>query len=390
MNILYITYTDPRSTNGGNEQRTNLLWNALKKYGKVHTIIQTEMEDVPARVDGEHPICFFNNGRTKKRWTPNGIFRRIMYRLCGLYYVPWASTNPQPYLNLYSNVGFDFIVVRYMYSLCEYHFWDVAPVWVDIDDHPTESYQTLVSRLTPVFLKPFGLWLNKRIVAKILSNVRGGWIANEQQVKMCGSKILYLPNIPLSPSAEYEKKAHRDNYLMTIGAMAYVPNHVGVDKFLKEVWPAFHKMHPEVIYLIGGRNAPKEYAARWNATDGVKYVGFIEDLEATYAHCLATVVPIYAGAGTCIKTLESMAFGRICLSTPFGVRGLSAVDKDGHNGLFVFNNSDEFMQAFEQSQKIDERDAIESNAQTFIDQHYSLESFRQAVDKVMALSTHTI
>ena len=39
MNILYVPSKDPRLTSCGNEQRTNLLWESLKKYGKVYTFL---------------------------------------------------------------------------------------------------------------------------------------------------------------------------------------------------------------------------------------------------------------------------------------------------------------------------------------------------------------
>ena len=59
---------------------------------------------------------------------------------------------------------------------------------------------------------------------------------------------------------------------------------------------------------------------RWEAIDGVQPVGYVDDLADEYRRCAFTVAPIFEGAGTKIKVLESLAFGRACLTTPCGAR----------------------------------------------------------------------
>ncbi|RYD39136.1 MAG: glycosyltransferase [Verrucomicrobiaceae bacterium] len=56
-------------------------------------------------------------------------------------------------------------------------------------------------------------------------------------------------------------------------------------------------------------------------------VDFFEDasdLAALYASALAVVVPLSAGGGTKIKTIEALAYGRPLVSTAEGVRGVNA------------------------------------------------------------------
>mgnify|MGYP002626733557 CR=1 FL=1 len=182
------------------------------------------------------------------------------------------------------------------------------------------------------------------------------------------------------PSDEYQPSSKLRPYLLTIGLMSYAPNYEGVDTFLTEVWPEVHKVFPQLIYKIGGKRAPQECIDRWNATEGVEYVGFIDDLEDAYRHCLATVAPIYKGGGTCIKVLESLAYSRACLSTPFGARGL---ETDGQTGVYVFHSPKELIDSIRLLQDEDNREQIEQTAPEIIRSKYSLEQFEASLLSVI-------
>jgi glycosyltransferase involved in cell wall biosynthesis len=50
-------------------------------------------------------------------------------------------------------------------------------------------------------------------------------------------------------------------------------------------------------------------------------LGFVDDLAAVYGACWFTLCPLWTGAGTNIKVLESLTFGRTCVTTVIGQRG---------------------------------------------------------------------
>lgn len=168
--------------------------------------------------------------------------------------------------------------------------------------------------------------------------------------------------------------------------MQYQPNYMGIDKFVNEIWPSVHKTYPWLQYFIGGKNAPKAYADKWNLTPGVKYLGFVNNLNALYEYCLATVVPIDQGSGTCIKTLESLAYSRVCLARPFGTRGIEKEATNGFNGLHIFQNAKEFLSLLKE--KVLNRKARysqETAACQFIHTYYSKDAFFETVKKTFSI-----
>ena len=383
MNILYIVHKDPRIKTGGNELRTNLIWEILKKKGRVFTLVlnDTQKERYIYINDEEHPICFVNLKKSTS-WFKTFLYR-LINRVSGLPILPFPLAANRHVTEFYPHDVMDMAVCRYIRSFCYFHLWKVLPTLVDIDDSPKQVYNTVTQYSFPRLLRPIGRWVNQLQTRYVLKKVNGGWISNQDQLEEFGEKVKLLPNIPIKPSASYNPTTERENYLFTIGVMGYPPNFMGVNKFLKEVWPSFHKEYPQIRYIIGGRNAPKDMANRWNATDGVSYVGFVDNLERLYAKCIAAVVPIYAGGGTCIKTLEAMAYSRVCLSTPFGARGILEDDVMPYNGLCIFRNTSDFVSAC--CKLLDERSRVEMEGGAFryFHSHYSMNMSIKAVDEVL-------
>ena len=60
-------------------------------------------------------------------------------------------------------------------------------------------------------------------------------------------------------------------------------------------------------------------------TEHVDFVPDADDLAAFYADSHIVLIPLRAGGGTKLKTLEAFAYRRPVISTRHGVRGLGAV-----------------------------------------------------------------
>ena len=377
MNILYIVNVDPRLKDHGNAQRTFALWNSLMNCGNVYTLCISQSEEEKL-VNEPAPICFYNPLNHSNNWLVNFLYK-VPSRLSGISFLPFYK-NIYPFISgKFPGVKFDIIVTRYIYNLAQYHLWNIAPVFVDIDDHPVQLFDTLVSRRLPKFIRPLGKWLNNIQVKGIFSVIKGGWISNGEQMAICPQCINYLPNIPQRPSSHYNEKDNDRKYIFTIGNMEYSPNYLGVDEFLRQVWPAFHSKYPDTEYWICGKGLPEKYLCEWKNFDGVKYKGFVDDIEELYQHSLASIVPIGIGGGTCIKTLESMAFSRVCISTIFGVRGICTDTNEIPSGVLVYRTAEEFVNHFNNVVNPVKRQIIEKAGSEFIELHYSLDSFKVIV-----------
>jgi hypothetical protein len=308
-----------------------------------------------------------------------GLLMPTINRIALISVLKYILLKNHSFPNPFGNVKFDIIVTREVHYSCIWHLWNIAPNYIDIDDYPIQKFDTVYRpRIAPIF-RPIGDILVRRQMKTILRRAAGGWIPNKSQLPLLGKNYFYLPNIPIMPSEKYKSKELVRGYLLTVGSMNYIPNYTGVDRFLSEVWPLFHSCHPEVKYKIAGGGAPLKYSERWSKIEGVECVGFVDDLENAYSHCIAAIVPIFTGAGTCIKTLESLAYSRICLSTPFGARGLID-DCDESNGLFIFSNPNEFVDRYERIISGVDREKTEKSANEFIRENYSIEVFQNVIN----------
>jgi len=382
MNILYITNTDPRSCSFGSEQRTNALWNSLKRYGSVYTLqISGNMVPPKNELDREHPIRYFIPQQYVNKPCLDFIFRHL-WRLTKVPFLPFPYPLHKRIPEIFEGETFDLLVVRYLDLFAKYHLWKIAPSLVDIDDHPAQLFDTIVYHRLPYFIRSVVKLINRVQIRYVMSKMVGGWISNEEQLGICPPTIKFLTNMPVLPSVDYCPTEQDRKYLFTIGLQIYPPNSQGVNNFLKTIWPVFHRRYSDVQYLIGGKDAPQEMARQWNQIPGVRYVGFIENLEMAYQHCIATVVPVESGGGTCIKTLESLAYSRACLSTEFGARGFQT-NGSNPDGLFVYSTADEFIAYFETLMNLDNRNNIEKRASAYIHNSNFKQRFEEAVDNVI-------
>ena len=320
MNILYITHCDPRDTSFGSAQRSHYLWQALKQIGTVYTVYNVGAKDELA-CDEESRIWAAN-------FSPNGYFTlRLFARFNNLFapFVwPFRCSRTMRRKMPWKNVKFDRVVVRYLGNVALTNAWMFGDVYVDIDDLPTESFNTIRRNR---FMPPLG-WIGAKLVScwqrYILQKCQAAWIASPDQVDMVSAicTCVALPNLPMPPAADYKISGNQKRQLMTVGLMSYEPNYEGVDWFLENVWPMVQKRFPDLTYKICGRGAPDRLVCKWSQLPGVEVLGFVEDIDKVYEESLAVVTPIWAGAGTCIKVSEAALRGRRIFATPFAVRGL--------------------------------------------------------------------
>jgi glycosyltransferase involved in cell wall biosynthesis len=113
--------------------------------------------------------------------------------------------------------------------------------------------------------------------------------------------------------------------LIMVGVYSYAPNADGAQWFLQEVWPSIRRVRPDVEVWFVGKGAeaiPREL----RDSEGVRFVGFVDDLGPIYRGAAMAICPIRAGGGTRIKILEAAAFSIPSVSTTLGAEGLDLQD----------------------------------------------------------------
>jgi len=111
--------------------------------------------------------------------------------------------------------------------------------------------------------------------------------------------------------------------LLFIGSFAHLPNVLAVEYFVREVWPLLAPGF--ILHIIAGLH-PERYPVAVDLTQpGIELEGFVPDVRSAYSRAEIVIAPLTASAGTNIKILEAMAMGRLVISTPAGINGLSLI-----------------------------------------------------------------
>ena len=152
-----------------------------------------------------------------------------------------------------------------------------------------------------------------------------------------------------------------------LGALDWAPNQEGILWFLKQVWPLVKAQKPTAVFHLAGRNAPAWFVKKISQP-GVKYHGEVHSASDFIRHFPVHVVPLWSGSGMRIKIIEAMALGRVILTTPIGVEGISAKHRDH---ILIEDSAPTFaatlLEVMENPELLRQ---ISQNAFTFVGEHY--------------------
>ena len=190
MNILYICPRDPRLYNDGNEQRTNLLWRALKKIGNVYTIVYINENGSQIKfISDDGSICAVSTNVGNYNRTIKGFLYPLLVKFCGFAYLPYKFPSNFNVFEIFKGVKIDIVVSRYSRYPAKYHYWEKVPTYVDIDDHPIQLYETRFKYHIPWFVRPLSRYVLVKQFSAFLKKISGGWISNKEQALYLRKKI---------------------------------------------------------------------------------------------------------------------------------------------------------------------------------------------------------
>ena len=140
----------------------------------------------------------------------------------------------------------------------------------------------------------------------------GDSVLNQPQIHV------YQPGIAIESPFAF---VHRPLSIFHIGSMEWQANEQGVMWFLKKVWPRVLSAQPNVKFHLAGKGLSKT-DPRFFQT-GIVNHGEVDDAEVFMQSHGIMIVPIQAGSGIRIKSLEAMALGVPVVSTSIGAQGLT-------------------------------------------------------------------
>ncbi len=111
-----------------------------------------------------------------------------------------------------------------------------------------------------------------------------------------------------------------ENRIIYLGPEKHYPNLDAVEWFLQNCWPAISTAMPQLSFEIVGKWS-EEYKARHQDKKNVRFLGFVEDLEAVMTGAIM-IVPLRIVSGMRMKILEAVSWNVPIISTSAGAEGL--------------------------------------------------------------------
>ncbi len=166
-------------------------------------------------------------------------------------------------------------------------------------------------------------WENRRQYQRWLSFEKQAWREVDCVVTMSEKDRAAVPGsvaIPNGVDLDRFRPSLQEpepRRFLFIGSFAHPPNVLGLEFFLREVFP---RLSGVTLHVIAGQRHERFWDLRH---DNVEVEGFVADVRPAYQRAAVVIAPLVASAGTNIKILEAMAMGKAIVSTEAGINGLT-------------------------------------------------------------------
>jgi polysaccharide biosynthesis protein PslH len=396
--ILLIAPAPPFPLENGTNQRTLLLWKALSEIAPVDVILCDDLinnramaPSVPAHLNFLGRFPWQSKGhwlyRLFNKSTPSPMIERLLRAAIPRHWDYEVDNQVRQSLSEVLGRNEYFLAVgRYLKPIVKTGLVGRIPCLLDIDDVDFDIFAQRAKDMTrPRWQRVLYSVQSSQIEAafqKWLPRFNGLWVANANDTRHAVARhAAILSNIPYNaPSATppLNDSKPENPVLLTVAFYHYQPNRDGVDRFIREGWPTVRAALPTAEYWVAGR-IDSETASRWQAVPGLKVLGFVDDLAALYKASWFTLCPLWSGAGTNIKVLESLAFGRTCVATVTGHRGYENCLPAGDSLLVAGNPEDLAENCIRLCNDHAHRQALAKRGREIVQREYSYEKFARVV-----------
>lgn len=202
----------------------------------------------------------------------------------------------------------------------------------------------------------------------VVSEVEKGLL--EQYIpaeKISVFNVLYVPVI------DNPKTLDGRNHIFFLGGYAHRPNVDAVHWFVSEIWPLVRKELPDTEFHILGAEAP-DSVRELDKLPGVRFIGFVENLDDVLPNYKLGVAPLRYGAGIKGKVAMTMGAGIPCVCTSVAAEGMGI--QDGIHALLA-DEPEAFAAAVIRLMTDNELwESISSSGRRFVRQRFSEEANR--------------
>ncbi len=346
MRSLFVSSFPPLPNNNGSRQRTKLIADGLAALGEVDLCLHCDWA-MPAgfvdQVAAAYSLKAYQISPDPAH-TPffplMALSHPLAYKLAHLYtsrrryYAP-RKKFAQAVEQLCAANQYDLVVGRYFRCSTRSALFAQPRVCIDVDDVDWEYFESQAAAPgTPSFHR----WLFRRhatalrrLMDEKLRGAELAWVTKDEDLPRLNAKrVRVLPNVvdTTTPPADGPSEPSSPN-LLYIGTLAWHPHRLGLLRFIEKILPRIAAQYPEVALRVISSECPESFGQKLKSFRHVEFLGRVGELAPYYRTCSYSVVPMYFGAGSHIKILESLYFGATCVVTAFGHRGYESTLRAG-------------------------------------------------------------
>lgn len=363
--ILFLTPFAPSNKAGG-ENFTRLLLENLSKDFQIDLIYYRYQDDTPYK-------CPNDNVRVIKEMVNSTAVKLKNWLLC-------------PFIHPIFAIRFDREILSLIKKLIAENSYDFLYL-----DH---SQMALYGKYFPNMKK---ILMSHDVMAQRFSR-SGSWL-NKKLIIMGERKIMTLPNTIVFSFSEKDRKIIKDTYgidskvtnffldesllralpeklekrIVFFGKWKRADNLDGLQWFFKNI---YNRMNKDVRIVIIGKWLPESFLAEIGRYDNVDYLGFVENPYPLIANSVATISPLFSGAGVKVKVVESLACGTPVIGTEIAFEGLP---EKYSNMMLLATDVESYLDALKVDIPLEERRKMK---QDFI-ADYTSETIPQFLNKML-------
>lgn len=335
MRLLYLALTWPLPANNGHRLRLWLTLRTLAELGhQLHLLAFAEPSDGeigPSELDA---VCATAQALPLERAATGAIVCHLS-RLCSLASpLPYAAlhfSSPRmraQIANLLAHHRIDAIIAHTVFSLVNLPETDL-PVVVNSPDVEHEIFE----RYGAASRNPLARLYARREASRTRHWERmaysrasrgmacSGRDRSQLDALGTGTKVFVVPNaVDVARSVPTGGEAARR--VLFIGALDWLPNRDAVRFFIERILPQVSVRHPDVEFIVAGRNAPERFRRAFERPPRVQFTGSIPDMRGEIVRATVSVAPLRIGSGTRLKILEAAAMAKPVVATTLGAEGL--------------------------------------------------------------------
>ena len=159
------------------------------------------------------------------------------------------------------------------------------------------------------------------------------------------------------------------------GAYKYYPNAEAIKLITNYIAPRIHEKFRDVLFVIAGKDVPKY------EKEGIKFLGFVENLTELLVASDIAIVPILRGGGTRVKIMDYMSAGLPIVTTKKGIEGIEA--ENYKHAIIVETVDEELLRALELLIENDsERKRLGRNARKLAEEKYDWDKIGDELNKL--------